>query len=83
MEQDMADTVISITEVTVVSGKTSKINLLLNDQKVSITVPVELKVHFDEQFSRPNPTPLQKKKYATIMNLLKAAYLQGSKDGGR
>jgi len=76
----MASTTISITEVTVVSGKTAKINFDLNGQKVSITVPAEVKAHFDEQFSRPNPTPLQKKKYVTVMNLLRAAYMQGKKD---
>jgi hypothetical protein len=71
---------ISMTEVTVISGKTTKLNLIINDQKVSITIPVELKAYFDDQFSRPNPSALQKKKYATVMNLMKAAYIQGQRD---
>ena len=69
-----------MTEVTVISGKTTKLNLIINDQKVSITIPVELKAYFDDQFSRPNPSALQKKKYATVMNLMKAAYIQGQRD---
>ena len=71
---------VSITEVTHISGKTTKIIITIDDKKVSITVPVEIKAFFDTQFSRPNPTGIQKQKYATIMNLMKAAYLQGKTD---
>ncbi len=71
---------LSITEVTIVSGKTSRIYLDIDGRKVGITVPAELKAYFDAQFSRPNPTPQQKKKYATLMNLMRAAYLQGKAD---
>lgn len=70
----------SVTEVTVSTGKSSKIDLVVDDKRVTITVPAELKAYFDDQFSRPNPTALQRKKYATIMNLMRAAYLQGRKD---
>lgn len=71
---------ISITEVAYVSGKTTELFIYIDDVKVSITIPVELKAYFDAQFSRPNPTALQKKKYATVVNLMKAAYLQGKAD---
>jgi hypothetical protein len=71
---------VSITEVTHISGKTTKIVITIDDKKVTITVPVEIKAFFDSQFSRPNPSALQKKKYTTVMNLMKAAYLQGKAD---
>ncbi|MBE0544376.1 MAG: hypothetical protein IH623_23795 [Verrucomicrobia bacterium] len=71
---------VSITEVTHISGKTTKIVIVIDEKKVTITVPVEIKAFFDSQFSRPNPSALQKKKYATVMNLMKAAYLQGRAD---
>lgn len=70
----------SVTEVTVVSGKTSKIKVKIDGKDVAITVPSDVKAHFDEQFSRPNPTHQQKKKYATLMSLMRAAYLQGQED---
>jgi hypothetical protein len=70
----------TVTEVTVTTGQTSTIDLIIDDKRVRITVPVEIKAHFDQQFSRPNPTALQKKKYATVMNLMRAASLQGRKD---
>ena len=81
--QNMPSQVISITEVTVVSGKTARIQFDLDGSRVSIVVPIEVKAHFDEQFSRTNPTTLQKKKYATVMNLMRAAYKQGKKDGSK
>jgi hypothetical protein len=51
----MSNSVISITEVTLISGKTAKINFNYNDQKISIFVHVELKAYFQEQFCRPSP----------------------------
>jgi predicted metal-dependent hydrolase len=70
----------SVSEVTVSTGKTSQIKFMVDDRKVTVQVPPELKAHFDQQFSRENPTPLQKRKYATLMNLLRAAYLAGRRD---
>jgi hypothetical protein len=70
----------SITEVTVISGKTSKINFDLNGKRVSIPVSAEVKARFDEQFSRSRPTQAFEKRYATLINLMRAAYLQGIKD---
>ena len=71
---------VSITEVTYISGKVTHLYLYIDDKKVGITIPVELKAYFDDQFSRPSPSALQKKKYTTVMNLMKAAYLQGKAD---
>lgn len=67
----------SITEVTVTSGKTSTIRFMVDGKQVEISVPAEVKAYFDVQFSRPSPTALQKKRYATVMNLLAAAYKAG------
>lgn len=71
----------SVAEVTVTTGRTSSIAIIIDNQRVTIPVPAELKAYFDQQFSRPNPSKLQAQKYATIMNLMRAAYLQGKKDG--
>jgi len=70
----------SIAEITVTSGKTDQISFILDDRKIKITIPCEVKAYFDAQFSRQNPTPAQRKKYSTLMNLMRAAYLQGKKD---
>ncbi|HEX2837320.1 MAG TPA: hypothetical protein VHN77_04235 [Phycisphaerales bacterium] len=68
---------VSITEVTVISGKSSTIRVMVDGKQVSIPVPAETMAYFNAQFSRPKPTSEQKKKYATIMNLLAAAYKAG------
>jgi hypothetical protein len=54
----MPDQIVSITEVTVVSGKTARIQFDLDGSKVSMVVPIEVSAHVDEQFSRKNPTIL-------------------------
>lgn len=71
----------NITEVTVVSGR--KKNIKVNVDGVDIYIPVDEDVYtyFQEQFSRQQPTQLQRKKFATIMNLLRVAYLKGRADG--
>jgi hypothetical protein len=71
------DVHISITEVTVTKGKTDTISLGIDGETVRIKVAAEVKAYFDAQFVRANPTALQKKKFATIMNLLRAAYKAG------
>lgn len=73
------DVKISIEETTIRSGETAEINIYIDDKRVKITVPKEVKADFDNQFVRSNPTPLQKRKYATLMSLLRAAYKVGQK----
>jgi hypothetical protein len=73
----------SVTEVTITSGRRATIRFSLDGKEVSIPVSAEIKAYFDEQFSRPNPTHHQKKRYSTVMNLLRAAYLAGKSDVGR
>ena len=70
-------TTYSISEVTITTGKTSTIRVDIDGQNVSISVPVEVKADFDNQFSRSTPSALQRKKYATIMRLLRAAFKAG------
>lgn len=72
---------VSITEMTIISGKTKYIKITVNGQEIKIPVDESVYAYFAEQFSRPNPTALQKKRFATVMNLLRAAYLKGLSDG--
>ena len=72
---------INITEVTVSTGKTAFVQVNIDGQMVRIPVSSEVKAYFNEQFVRENPTPAQRKKFATIMNLLRAAYSKGNQDG--
>jgi hypothetical protein len=71
---------LSITKVTVTTVETSKLHIDIDGVRIGIDISAEVKAYFDQQFSRPNPTPQQKRKYATIMNLMRAAYLQGKMD---
>lgn len=73
----------SITEITVTTGRTATIEFRVNGKPVTIEVPADLKAFFTEQFSRPNPTANQKRRYATLMRLLEAAYCKGIEDGNR
>jgi len=77
----MRNTQFTITEYTVRTGKVSKIDVIIDDKNVRIAVPSELKAYFNSQFTRPNPTPLQRQKYMTLMALMRAAYNQGKADG--
>jgi hypothetical protein len=72
---------VNVTEVTLVSGR--KKNIRVNIDGTDVHIPVDEGVHayFHQQFLRQNPTPLQRKRFATIMNVLRAAYLKGVSDG--
>jgi hypothetical protein len=72
---------VNITEVTVMSGKKKGFRLSVDDRDVVIPVDQEVFVRYQEQFHRPNPTPAQRKKFATVHNLLRAAYKKGFQDG--
>jgi hypothetical protein len=71
----------TIAEVTVTTGKMASITVGIDGQNVKIPVPSEVRAYFNEQFVRPNPTPAQRKRYGTLMNLLRAAYKTGKKAG--
>ena len=72
---------VTVTEVSVSSGKKKAIRVKINDRDVHIPVDEAVYAYFNEQFTRPTPTPQQKKRFATLMNLLRAAYLKGHEDG--
>jgi ribosomal protein L6P/L9E len=72
---------INITEVTVVSGKKKSIKVNIDGHDVHIPVDEGVYAYFQDQFSRVNPTQLQRKKFGTVMNLLRAAYIKGVSDG--
>lgn len=73
--------VMTITEVTMVSGKTKYIQIKLDGREVRIPIDEAIYAYYKSQFFRDNPTSNQKKRFATLMQLLKAAYLHGRKDG--
>jgi hypothetical protein len=71
----------TITEVTMVSGKIKYIRIKLDGKDVRIPIDEAIYAYFKSQFFRDNPTPNQKKRFATLMQLLKAAYLHGLEEG--
>ena len=78
----MADeTHISITEITVLTGKTKGFRLDVDGAQVTIPVDEALFANYQNQFWRQSPTPQQKKKFGTLMSLLRAAYRKGVTDG--
>jgi hypothetical protein len=77
----MSDTHISITEVTVLSGRKKAFKLEVEGRMVSIPVDEKLFAHYKDQLWREHPSRKQKDVFATVMNLMQAAYLQGCEDG--
>lgn len=59
------------------------LNLRIGDETIRVPISRELKAYFEEQFVRPNPTPQQRRRYSTLMNLLRSAYMKGRQDAGR
>ena len=72
---------VTITEVTMVSGKTKYIQINLDGNAARIPIDEAIYAYYKSQFFRDNPTSNQKKRFATLMQLLKAAYLHGRKEG--
>lgn len=77
------ETRISITEVTVLAGKTKGFKLDVDGKQVTIPIDEELFANYQNQFWRPSPTTQQRKKFGTLMSLLRAAYKKGLTDGGK
>ena len=75
------DISLSITEVTIVGGRTKYIRVNIDGQDVRIPVSESVYTQWREQFYRPNPTPLQRSRFGTFINVVKAAYLNGLADG--
>jgi hypothetical protein len=74
---------ISITEVTILTGRKKAFKIDINGSQVSIPVDESLFTNYLNQFSRPNPTVQQKQRFLTLMNLIRAAYIQGQKDASQ
>lgn len=60
--------------------RTANVNVDIDGVRVSIPVAREVKAYFTEQFVRDAPSVIQRKKYTTIMTLLRAAYKEGQKN---
>jgi len=71
----------SVAEVTLTKGKKKSIRINVDGQNVNIPVDEQIYAYFNEQFLRPNPTNIQRKRFVTIMNVLRSAYLKGVDDG--
>ncbi len=63
--------------------KMELVELRMNGRVVRTWVKPEVKAYFNEQFVRGNPSVFQKKRYVTIMNLMRAAYEVGRQDAFR
>lgn len=80
----MADeTKISVTEITILTGKTKGFRVDVDGKSVTIPVDESVFVNYQNQFYRVNPTTAQRQKFATLMSLMRAAYKKGLKDGGK
>lgn len=74
--------VFSYAEVRVTGGKKKNIHVDVDGRRILIPVSEELYANWQNQFVRSNPTPQQKKRFLTFMNVLRAAYQKGLEDGG-
>ena len=74
------DVEISITEITIRSGKQDYIHFQIDGRRVEVPVDSEIKAYFNAQFVREKPTKEQRKKFATVTNIMRAAYLKGLSD---
>lgn len=60
---------------------TDFIKLEIAQAIIKVPVSTELRVFFTEQFVKNSRTEAQKRRYTTLMNLMKAAYQKGLEDG--
>lgn len=77
----MPDTHISITEITLLAGKKKSFKLNVNGVDVKIPVDEAIFAHYQDQFVRKSPTEKQRQTFATLLSLMRSAYLKGSEDG--
>jgi len=52
----------------------------IDGEMINIPVSDEIYAYCQAQFVRSNPTDLQRKRYATLKNLIRAAYKEGFRD---
>ena len=79
----MPDTHVRSTDVKVPTGKKKKVKLNVNGVDITIHVPEALFAHYQNQFVRQYPTEKQRNMFATLMSLMRAAYLKGCEDAGK
>jgi hypothetical protein len=72
---------VSITAVTILSGKKKPFKLEVNGKSVSVPIDDAIFAHYKEQFCRQNLSAPQKNRLSTLKNLMRAAYVQGCADG--
>jgi hypothetical protein len=70
----------SISEVIWDSGRERTIRFKLNDKEISVPVGGDVYAYFQGHFTRTNPTPLQRRRYKTLINIIRAAYQKGFRD---
>jgi hypothetical protein len=71
----------SVTEVTLTSEKQKRfIRLNVDGEDVRIPVDNEVYAYWQQQFVRPNPTRQQRQRFATLINVVRAAYEKGRED---
>jgi hypothetical protein len=68
---------VSITEVTFSEGPKRNIRVEIDGEMIDIPVSAEVYAYWHDQFVRPNPTAQQRKRFSTLMNVVRAAYKEG------
>ena len=53
----------------------------IDGEAIHIPLKADVYAHWHEQFIRSNPTDGYRKRYATLMNVIRAAYKEGIKEG--
>lgn len=74
---------ISVTEMSFNSGRKTDIRINIDGRDIRIPVDSAIFAYFREQFLRENPTPQQRRRFSTIMNIARAAYQKGYSDASR
>ncbi len=77
------DVKVSVTEVSISSGRRRYLRVEIDGRDVQIPVDDAVYQIWQEQFVRGNPTALQRRRFATFMNVVRAAYKKGHEDGRR
>lgn len=72
---------ISVAEFTFSDGRKKNVRINIDGRDVGIPVDSEIFAYFRAQFLRDNPTPQQRQRFSTIMNVTRAAYQKGYADG--
>ena len=73
----------TVSEVSLSTGRQKSIRVTIDDADVRIPVDEAVYAYWQEQFVRKNPTPQQRKRFATFMNVVRAAYKKGVADGAK